>query len=395
MRVLFLVTNFARWEGDPHSPWLVDLALRLRKRGIEPAVWSPAYRGQGDHAIYGIPVYRFRYAPAAWERLTHKEGAPNKIANPLYLALLPSYLGRGLLDILRRTQHSQYDVLHVHWPLPTALFGLVARRRTGARLIASFHGAELLLARRFPGLQAVLRLMARRCDALTANSAFTARLVQEMTGREAVVIPYGATVEVHDTAAVPKPAEKQPRLLFVGRLIERKGVPYLIEALAELRRELPATLDIVGTGSQQPALERLAADLGVSDAIRFLGRVDDRELAALYTACDAFVLPSIVDRHGDTEGLGVVLLEAMSYGRPVVATDVGGIPDIVRHEQTGLLVPQKDARALAEALRRLLTDPDLAERLGTAGRAYVQTNFSWPSIVDRVVALYEGSNLSS
>ncbi len=388
MKVLFLVTNFARWEGDPHSPWLVDLALRLRKRGMEPAVWSPAYRGQGDHSIHGIPVRRFRYAPAIWERLTHNEGAPNKITNPLYLALVPFYLGGGLLDILRRTQEERYDVLHVHWPLPTAVFGLVARQRTGARLVASFHGAELLLAKRFPGLQRILKRIVQPCDALSANSAFTARLVHELTGREAIVIPYGATVEVHKPATTSVAGERRPRILFVGRLIERKGLPYLIEALADLRRHLPATLDIVGTGTQRAALERLAAERGVAKAVRFTGRVGEQELAQLYATCDVFVLPSIVDRRGDTEGLGVVLLEAMSYGRPVVGTNVGGIPDIVRHEQTGLLVPQKDPRALAEALRRLLTDHSLAAQLGAAGRDYAATDFSWPNIVDRVMALY-------
>jgi len=388
MKVLFLVTNFARWEGDPHSPWLVDLALRLRTRGVQPAVWSPAYRGQGDHTIHGIPVCRFRYAPASWERLTHNEGAPNKITNPLYLALVPFYLGGGLLDILRRTREDRYDVLHVHWPLPTVLFGLIARQRTSARLVASFHGAELLLAKRFPGLQKMLKWMVQPCDALSANSAFTARLVHEMIGREAIVIPYGATVEVHEPVTTRAAAENRPRILFVGRLIERKGLPYLIEAMAELRQHLPATLDVVGTGRQRAALEQLATECGVADAVRFAGRVGDRELAQLYAASDVFVLPSIVDRRGDTEGLGVVLLEAMSYGRPVVATNVGGIPDIVRHEQTGLLVPQKDPHALAEALHRLLTDRDLAERLGAAGRDYAATHFSWPSIVDRVMSLY-------
>jgi len=181
------------------------------------------------------------------------------------------------------------------------------------------------------------------------------------------------------------------RILFVGRLIERKGLPYLIEALGGLRQHLPAALDIVGTGSQQAALEQVAAERGVADVVRFLGRVSNSELARLYASCDVFVLPSIVDSHGDTEGLGVVLLEAMSYGRPVVATDVGGIPDIVLDERTGLLVPQKDAPALAHAMRRLLANRALAKRLGAGGRDHVRAHFSWPSIVDRVLALYTAS----
>jgi len=392
MKVLFLVTNFARWEGDPHSPWLVDLAIRLREQGIEPAVWSPSFHGQSDHTIQQIPVYRFRYAPAPWEQLTHNEGAPNKLSNPLYLPLVPLYLAGGLLDIRRRMSAQRYDVLHVHWPLPTALFGLVARHRSeGARLVASFHGAELMLARRYPVLQPILRRMMRDFDAISANSAFTARLVREITGKEAVVIPYGSTIGDHDipTVETVRGAKGKPAtILFVGRLIERKGVPFLIEAMAHLKQHTPVKLNIVGTGSRQAALERMAAEQGVQDDIHFLGRVSSQELARLYATCDAFVLPSIVDRHGDTEGLGVVLLEAMSYGRPVVASDVGGIPDIVRHESTGLLVPEKDTPALVQALKRLLTDEGLAERLGLAGQAYVRAHFTWSSIVDRIIELY-------
>ncbi|NOZ06113.1 MAG: glycosyltransferase family 4 protein [Chloroflexi bacterium] len=395
MKVLFLVTNFARWEGDPHSPWLVDLAIRLRERGIAPSVWAPSYRGQGDHTIQQIPVHRFRYAPAPWEQLTHNEGAPNKLANPFYLPLVPFYLAGGLLDIRRRMSAQHYDVLHVHWPLPTALFGLAARRRNGMRLVASFHGAELMLARRYPGLQPVLKRLTRDFDAISANSAFTARLVREITGKEAVVIPYGSTIGEHDspsTETAPVTKDKPATILFVGRLIERKGVPYLIEAMAHLNRQTPAaTLNIVGTGSEQAALEQMATERGIRDDIRFLGRVSSQELAHLYATCDAFALPSIVDRHGDTEGLGVVLLEAMSHGRPVVATNVGGIPDIVKHESTGLLVPEKDAPALARALNRLLTDEELAERLGQAGQDYTRAHFTWSSIVDRIIELYGGA----
>jgi len=391
MKVLFLVTNFARWEGDPHSPWLVDMAMRLRERGVAPSVWAPAYRGQGNHIIHQIPVYRFRYAPSPWERLTHNEGAPNKISNPLYLSLVPLYLAGGLLNIQQHVKTHKYDVLHVHWPLPTALFGIAAHRRNGGRLIASFHGAELLLARRFPGLQVVLRRMTNRCDALTANSMFTARLVYEMTGRKATVIPYGSTIEVHDPESPTASRRDAPRVLFVGRLIERKGLPYLIEAMAHLRQHIPATLEIVGTGGQQARLTNLAADHGVANAVHFLGRVSQSELAQLYATCDVFVLPSIVDSRGDTEGLGVVLLEAMSYARPVIATAVGGISDIVQNEQSGLLVPEKDALALASALKRLLSNRTFAEQLGEAGKEFVKTHFSWPAIVDQVMALYQAT----
>jgi glycosyltransferase involved in cell wall biosynthesis len=146
----------------------------------------------------------------------------------------------------------------------------------------------------------------------------------------------------------------------------------------------------VGEGAIRGELTRLAESCGVSDCVTFRGRVDDAALAELYARCDCFVLPAIVDAGGDTEGLGVVLLEAMSYRKPVIATRVGGIPDIVIDGQTGLLVEEKDPAGLAQAIRRVLDDPELAVRLGWAGAMCVQERCGWDRIVDAIEALYRG-----
>ncbi len=400
MRVLYLVTNFARWEGDPHSPWLVEQALQLRKRGVESAVLAPSYQGLKDHEIYGIPVYRFRYFPSRWESLTHLEGGPNKIKNPLYLPLILPYLFFGTLAVIRHCLRQRYDVLHVHWPLPQGVFGLVGHKISSARLVTSFHGAELLLTRRYPFLKPVLRYIVERSDAISANSSFTARLVRQLADVEVKVIPYGSTIvareasptaagpEPHPEPLGPEPRDERRRILFVGRLIERKGLPYLIEAMDLLPPGLPVRLDIVGAGDQRPLLERLVEDKGLAERVFFRGRIPYEELAELYAGCDVFVLPAIVDSRGDTEGLGVVLVEAMSYQKPVIATNVGGIPDIVRHNETGILVEQRDAQALARAIEAMLTDDRWARKLGQAGLAYVKEYFSWPRIVDQVMTLY-------
>jgi glycosyltransferase involved in cell wall biosynthesis len=404
MKVLYLVTNFARWEGDPHSPWLVEQALRLRERGVESAVLAPSYKGLRDHEIHGIPVHRFRYFPSRWEDLTHLEGGPNKIKNPLYLPLILPYMFFGTLAVIRHCRRQRYDVLHVHWPLPQGVFGLVGQNISGARLVTSFHGAELLLTRRYPFLKPVLRYIVKRSDAVSANSSFTASLVRELADVEVKVIPYGSTIVARDVLPIaagpeprPEPLGPEPRdegrhgerrILFVGRLIERKGLPYLIEAMDLLPSEIRVRLDIVGAGGQRPLLERLVKDKSLAERVFFRGRIPYAELAELYAGCDLFVLPAIVDSRGDTEGLGVVLVEAMSYKKPVIATNVGGIPDIVHHNETGILVEQCDPQALAQAIETVLTDENRARELGQAGFAYVKEYFSWPRIVDQVMALY-------
>ncbi len=382
-RVLIVTTNYPRWEGDPHSPWLLALMARLREHGYEFDALAPSFEGLGDHVIDGVQVYRFRYAPARWETLTHEEGAPNKIRKqPLYLLLLPFYLLAGAWAAWRLGRRGRYDVIHVHWPVPQGVFGWLARRGN-ARLVATFYGADLVMAQRFPFLKPFVRWFARRCDDLAAISSYTARELTAIAAQEPRVIPYGIELPPErDWPATPG------RILTVGRLIARKGHMYLIRAMAHLRDLPDAHLVIVGEGHERAALEAEIARLGLEDRVTLTGRVSDEELEAYYQSCQVFALPAIVDEAGDTEMLGMVSLEAMRYCKPVIASDVGGIPDIVVDGESGVLVPQKDPEALAAAIRRVLTDPALARRLGHGGYRFARAHFSWESVARATRAMY-------
>lgn len=384
-RLLIVTTNFPRWEGDPHSPWLVHLLGLLRDRGFEIEILAPAYAGSRSHTIQGMRVRRFRYAPARWETLTHDEGAPNKIRrNPLYLLLLPLYLLAGMAAAWRAAAGGRFDVIHVHWPVPQGLLGLVARWAGGGRLVATFYGADLVLSERFGPLRPFARFFARRCAAVAAISSYTARATARIAGVQPRIIPYGIELPPLD----PAPPTEPGLILNVGRLVERKGQVYLIEALAHLAHRPGAHLVIVGEGHERPRLEAAIRQHGLADRVRLTGRISDEALDRLYRQCQVFVLPAIVDSTGDTEMLGMVSLEAMRYGKPVVATAVGGISDIVVNDETGLLVGQRDPAALAAALDRLLEDPALGGRLGRSGYEFARQRFAWPAVLDQTLALY-------
>jgi glycosyltransferase involved in cell wall biosynthesis len=394
-RLLIITTNFPRWEGDPHSPWLVELLGLLRQQGWQVEILAPAYAGQGSHLIDGMQVHRFRYAPARWESLTHEEGAPAKIRrNPLYLLLLPVYLLAGILAAWRLARQTEFDVIHVHWPVPQGIFGLVARWAAGRarggghtpRLVATFYGADLVLVQRFKFLRGFLRWFTRCCDDVAAISSYTRKELVALTDVTPRTIPYGIALPPADAEWPTQPG----KILFVGRLIPRKGVRYLVEAMAHLEHS-SAQLVIVGGGPQQAELEELARSTGIAERVIFAGRVSDEALQDHYRTCQIFVLPSIVDTTGDTEMLGMVLLEAMRYRKPVIASNVGGIPDIVQDGENGLLVPEKDPAALATALKRLLSDRELSSRLGTSGYAYAQNHFGWAAVLNQTLGLYGGS----
>jgi glycosyltransferase involved in cell wall biosynthesis len=171
--------------------------------------------------------------------------------------------------------------------------------------------------------------------------------------------------------------------------VERKGVHVLLDALALLPEEPPIQLEVLGDGPEREALEHRARSLGVAERVHFHGFVPREELERQLAECDALVLPAVVDAKGDVEGLGVVLLEAMSFGKPVIASAAGGIPDIVRPSENGLLVPPGDAKSLAAAVECLARDPALVRSLGAAARRDVAANFSWNSILGRLEAVYQ------
>ncbi len=392
MKALFLPTAYPRGAADVITPWLVELIQRLRAVGISVEVLAPSFRGLASQDVEGVRVHRFRYAPAAWETLTHEQTVPDRLRErPAYLALVPGYVLAGSLAAARLARSGEFDVLHAFWPLPHALFGMAAKRVARVPLVSTFFGVELTwLESQFPFLRPMLRQIVRGSDAVTAISSYTAaKLAGLVPGVEPVVIPFGAAVDpVNGSGSVTRQEGGSYELLFVGRLVERKGVPYLIEAVARIRHTHPVRLRIVGEGPLRAEWEANACDLGLQGVVQFDGLVSRADLEMRYRECDACVLPAVFDAKGDTEGLGVVLLEALSYGKPVIASGVGGIPDIVRHEQTGLLVPPADAEALAEAIRRYIEEPELAATLAERGRRHVEQNFSWPAIVERLAVLY-------
>lgn len=388
MRVLHIVTAFPHTDGDVITPWLVELLRRLQAAGHGVEVLTSAYRGSGDHVYAGIPVHRFRYFPRRWERLTHEEAAPDRMRRSLVYRLMPvCFVAAGMLAAWRVNRRERYDLIHVHWPLPLALLGWAAQRACRAPMVETFYGVELRWVKSsLAPLRGFIAWAARRADRVVAISSYTANELRELVDVPVDVIPY--------TTALPAPGgapgagpRATPTVLFVGRLVERKGVGHLIEAVARLHPRLGLRLEVVGDGPERPRLEALARASG-AEAVTFRGKVSAGELQRAYAGADVFVLPSVLDARGDTEGLGVVLLEAMNEGVPVIASRVGGIVDIVVDGETGVLVPAGDVAALAAALERLVGDPAYAHRLGEAGRARVRSHFTWEAITAQWDAVY-------
>jgi glycosyltransferase involved in cell wall biosynthesis len=412
LRIAVLVSTYARSETDHEVPWLRESVMRLVARGHKVTVIAPAYHGLRHHQIDNVPVHRFRYAPSRWEMLTHGEGAPNKLKkNPILNLLTLTYVLGGVYAAWRICLKERVDILHVHWPFPHGLMALLPAWLPGSSIVYSCHSAELALAAGSKAASAVLAFCLKKADVITANSAHTASLVQDLSGQSAQIIPWGASIRVNEREGAGTPhqsrtinqqsalssqsAEEPPLLLFSGRLIERKGVNYLLQAMPLILRQQQVRLVITGDGHYRQRWERLSQELQIDGLVRFAGFVSSEELSTLFATCSIYVHPAIHDSKGDTEGQGVVLVEALCNRKPVFASEVGGITDVIKNGETGLLVPEKNPQAIADAVLRLLNNPAYAARLGEQGYQYAQDYFNWNRIMDQYETIYRECVLSS
>ena len=284
---------------------------------------------------------------------------------------------------------------------PLGLLAAGLRERAGIRrAVALTHGHEAGWAA-LPGARSVLRRIARSVDVITyLGPYFHTRLnraIGDLTTLERLAP--GVDTEAFSPSVSGEKVRAaygltdRPVVVCVSRLVPRKGQDTLIRALPAVRRQVPdAALLLVGGGPYRSRLRRLAEELGVAHAVVFTGTVPWEELPAHYAAGDVFAMPCRTRLGGlDVEGLGIVYLEAQATGRPVVVGDSGGAPDAVIEGETGFVVSGHDVDALADRLVSLLEDRALAQRLGEAGRAWVEKEWRWDVQAERLRDLLYGT----
>ena len=290
-----------------------------------------------------------------------------------------------------RLRKARTDLVIIHEPNPMALLAYFLARPAG-KLIVWFHSEVIRPSWRYALFyRPFLRFAFARASRIIVASPTLAASAPQLRGWQSkcLVIPYGLEITQGDVSprvaaradAIRQEAAGRPLVLFVGRLVKYKGVDVLLEAM----RGVSATAMLVGNGPERAALQQIADREGVTDRVTFLGEVDPDELAALYRACDVFVLPSVTRQ----EAFGVVQIEAMACGKPVISTDLGtGSGWVNQDGETGFVVPPRDVRALHDALVRLLADDTLQKRMGAASRQRARAMFGADRMAASVLALY-------
>ncbi len=288
------------------------------------------------------------------------------------------------------SEQQRYDVLHAHFG-PVGNDFRFARALWKIPLVVTFHGYDFCVVPRERGTDVYHELF-RVVDAVTVNSEYTRERVAELgCPRDRIHnLHVGLNPEQFSFHERTRRAGGPVRVLSVGRLVEKKGIEYAMRAVARAREKFPnLRYDIIGDGPLRAALEKLIDELGLRQNVFLHGAKDAQSIQQFMAEAHIFTLPSVTAANGDQEGTPVSLMEAQSAGLPVLSTLHSGIPEVVRQNETGFLLPERDVAGLAEKLIFLIENPDTCASMGRRGRQHVEAEFDLRKLNRDLAGLYE------
>lgn len=390
--ILMTASTLPRWPADTEPEFILQLAAALTDR-YRVTVLAPHYPGAAvDEDMGGVRIHRYRYAPESWQTLAYSGGMLHRLRDkPLRWLLVPGFLLGQLLAILRLHRRERFDLLHAHWIVPQGLVAAVLKSLGLFRgpFVLSSHGGDLFsLQGRF--FQPFKRWIVRCADQINVVSNAMVTPAVELGASPASLLVRSMGIDTTGRFTCNESGDSRSGVVFVGRLVEKKGVDVLVRAFAEIcSRRADQTLRIIGDGPLREELEQLSSELGCADKITFVGAVPNRDVPGeLNRACVA-VVPSVVASDGDQEGLGLVAVEAMACGCAVVCSSLPALQDVVTDGETGSMVEPGDHQALGRAIEAQLEDSTLRTRLAEAGRNVARSRFDWRAVAADFSILYE------
>lgn len=394
--IVMVTSSYPRFPGDSVGTFLEPIAKSVAARGHDVHVvapWHPLVRRPSEED--GVRFHFYKYAPLKSLYVFGHASAMRADVSLKYAAWVaaPLALAAGWRAARAIARRHRATVMHAHWVIPggvTAAFAAPA-----LPLVVSLHGSDVYVAETVAPARAAARMAFRRAGFVTACSDDLARRAVALGADAARIetVPYGVDVgrfrprsaaasQLRTLLGLPHGV---PLLFAAGRLVRKKGFEYLIEALPHLP---DAVLAVAGGGTLANELRERAAAAGVANRVHFLGDISQDAVADYLAEADVFVAPSVRDDSGNVDGLPNVVLEALASGAPLVTTGAGGLGAVAKPDRTALVVPERDAQALAAAIRRLIADPASARALGEAGRTLVREAFGWEQTAARFEAAY-------
>jgi colanic acid/amylovoran biosynthesis glycosyltransferase len=377
--------------------------LEAKRAGLDISII--ATRGSGERALpsqvqrlmeeiqYLVPVSAFRLGRAHINCLRRYFGPYLRTLFFLITRHHPSlkariktvlHFGGGVLaaDYLRRGGIPSH--IHAHFADGAAVIAMTINRLLGVPFSLTAHAFDIYRSPVF------LEEKIAQARFVTTCTTFNRHHLERLTGRRIKLIYHGVDFAAVRAVGMPDDKLVPPLILSVGRLQEKKGFTYLIEACARLKQQgYDFSCEIVGEGPEKENLLSRIGELELQDKVTLSGALPNSDVLVKYSRAAVFALPCCVTESGDRDGIPNVILEAMAFGLPVVSTDVSGVPEVVQHGVTGMLVESRNVEALSLAIGTLLSDPDEASRLGRSASEFVSREFDIRRNVDSLIRLFE------
>lgn len=394
-RLLVSASTYPRWRGDPEPGFVHELARRLVDHFDVTVLCPHAPGARSREQMDGVEIIRYRYAPVRWQRLVHDGGIGTNLQRmPWQWLFVPAFLIAQAWTLAHLVRAIRPDVMHVHWLIPQATC-LRMLRAAGLRIppiLLTCHGADLF-SFRGPWAIRLKRWSTAAVDAATVVSRGMQPALEHlgMAADRISVEPMGVDLDERFTPGRDR-IEGAKDVLFVGRLVEKKGLRHLLDAMPQVLQAHPtARLRIAGFGPEEAVCRARARTLGIDHQVEFLGAVPQQDLPGLYRSAAVLAAPFVESASGDQEGLGLVVIEAVGCGCPVVVGRVQATEDLL-HLTGGAVrsVDARDPRILARAVIDVLEDTGRARADAARARAAALRRLAWPRVAGRYRELLDG-----
>jgi len=368
MKIISLTTTYPESPKSTKPRFVHALNKEFVKLGIQTVVICPhSVNSKTNFSMDSVQIRFFKYLPEKFE-ISFKSipDLVNTKAGKLKVLLMIIVFFLYSLSLCSRNRNY---FLHGHWAFPGGYIAYLISKVLNKKFIVTVHGSELPLLERFSFLKKiVVKCLNNSFRVIASNDYLKNKLIKLGVHKEKIELikPIPNFVSHVDQKSLKQFKEKITKddkiILYVGRLTEVKGVEYLIKAI-DLIKLRNIHLVIAGDGVLCDKLKKLCDSLNLQNKITFFGPATSDDLSLLYGASDVFVLPSIETSDGAAEGTGLVILEAMESGLPVITSSVGGIVNTVKNGVNGLLVPEKNPKEIANAIERVIDDEEFAKKI--------------------------------
>ena len=405
MRILCSTYWYPEYKGDTNAIYVHDINrhLLLISKENDVIVVTPNYgKSAAMEEMDGVKVERFKFGVPLEFSYGRVAQTKKSILMKLYgIVLIGSYIIKNLYYTYITAKKYNVHVIHAHWAIPSGLPALIAAKLLRKPCFITMHGGDVYYNKEqgyvYPKLWYVRPFLKYTLTNATCLTAITEDCKKHAINAGAkpdnvVIINNGADIRRfsaknnNGVAKIKKQYQlDRKKVIFTCRqLIPRKGIRFLIKAMPFVLEKHPnVKLLVAGDGMERPSLEKLIDGLMLNENVILLGWIQNDALPDYYNAADISVIPSL------EEGFGIPAAEAMGCELPVVSTDAGGLVEVVKDGISGLIVPKADEKALAEAIIKLLDNPDMALTMGKAGREVVEKKFTWDKTAENFLMLFE------